>query len=163
MSMTDFTFSDQGFDTVRNPHPTFISLNEIFKESLTKAQTAANHLQITLRCETLPHVAGNQAELAKLFDELLDIILKYPPSGSRLFLYLDCEEEKKADTLLQDTFRRFVLKFHTNAGVPDNWKVVNSQALVNCKQILSDHNGNLALGHSSRTGCLFSISLPGKI
>jgi hypothetical protein len=162
MSISDFTFPDKGFDTVRNPHPTLLSLNEIFKESLKKAQAAASQLQIIVRCEPLPHIRGNAQAIATLFDELLGIILKYPPSGSRLFLYLHCDVDHTSGSFSSE-LQQYVLKFHSNAGVPENWKIINSQALINCRQVLSEHNGTLVINHSGGRGCLFSVSLPGKI
>jgi hypothetical protein len=103
--------------------------------------------------------------MVKLFDDLLGMILNHPPRASRLFLYVDCEEgySDVIDMNVEKGFERYIIKFHTNVTTHDNWKLVNSQTLVNCRQILSKYNANLAVNEISKTGCLFSLSLQGKI
>ena len=163
MSITDSTFPDKGFNMVRNPHPILLCLNQVFKESLKKAQATTSQHQIIVRCEPLPHIKGDAGAIAQVFDALLGIILKYPPSGSRLFLYLHCDVDQNASGSCTNELQHYVLKFHSNAGVPENWKIINSQHLINCRQVLSEHHGTLVINHSGGKGCLFSVSLPGKI
>jgi hypothetical protein len=78
---------------------------------------------------------------------------------------VDCEEDSSdvVDMYLDEAFKRYTIKFHTNVTTHNNWKLVNSQTLINCKQILSKYNANLAVNEVSKTGCLFSVSLQGKI
>jgi hypothetical protein len=122
-------------------------------------------LQLIVRCEALPKIQGNFNEMLKLFDHLLSMILSHHQKTSRLFLYVDCEEESNdvIDMSLEEGFKRYTIKFHTNITTQGNWKLLNNQALVSCQQILSNHSGNLAVNEISKTGCLFSVLLPGKI
>lgn len=165
MSVSDSTFPNKNIDavfhkaSVNNP----FSLNQVFKESLKKAQARADDLQMIVRCQNLPQIKGNPAEMVQLFDMLLAMILNNPPQNSKLYLYVDCEEDD-IDTIDSrfEGAKQYLIKFYTNITTHDHWKVLNSQSLINCKQILSGHHGNLVVNNISSTGCLFTISLPGK-
>lgn len=166
MSILDSTFPNRNYNTLQKQYPdSFVSLNTVLKESLKKVQTRADHLQLITRCEPLPQVKANYGDMVKFFDGLLGMILNSAPKTSKLFLYVDCEEaaNNAMEMNLGDGMKRYVIKFHTNISTHGNWKLVNSQALANCQQILFNHNGTLAVNEISRTGCLFSFSLPGKI
>lgn len=166
MSVLDSTFPNRNYNTLQKKYSNgLLDLNTVLKESLKKAQTEVDHLQLIVRCESLPQIKADQAEMEKLFDDLLGMILNHSPQTSRLFLYVDCEEDSGdvIDMNLEEGFKRYLIKFHTNVTTHDNWKLINSQSLINCRQILSRHNGNLAVNEISKTGCLFSVSLQGKI
>lgn len=165
MPVIDSTFPERNPNTLEKKHFTgLVSLNEVLKESLKKAQAQIDNVQLIVRCETLPQIKTDVAEMVKLFDDLLGMILNYPPKATRLFLYIDCEEDNSdiIDMTLEEGHKRYLIKFHTNITTHESWKLVNSQALINCRQILSRLNGNLAVNNISNTGCLFSVSLPGK-
>jgi hypothetical protein len=166
MSVLDSTFPNRNHPALQKKVSTgLLDLNIVLKESLKKAQTQVDNLQLIARCEALPHVKSDYAEMVKLFDDLLTMIMNTPPQASRLFLYVDCEEDSTdfIDMNSTEGFRRYTIKFHTNITTHENWKLINSQTLVGCKQILSKHNANLAVNEISKTGCVFSISLQGKI
>ena len=140
-----------------------LSLNQVFKESIKKAQAQADDLQMIVRCQNLPQIKGNYSEIVQLFDMLLAMILNNPPQHSKLYLYVDCEEDNvdMIDSHFEGA-KQYLVKFYTNITTHDHWKVLNSQSLINCKQILSNHHGNLVVNNISSTGCLFTISLRGK-
>lgn len=166
MSVFDSTFPGNNHNTLERKHfPTLLSLSDVLQESLKKAQNQVDKSQLIIRCETLPKIKADHKEMVGLFDKLLGMILGYPPNTSRLFLYIDCEEDTNdvIDISLEDGLKRYMIRFHTNITTHNNWKLINSQALIDCRQILSRHNGNLAVNDISSTGCLFSVSLPGKI
>lgn len=165
MSIFDSTFSDRNYKTLEKSFlPSLLPLNEILQESLKKAQAQVDRVQLIVRCESLPMIKADHDEMIKLFDDLISMILNQPPNTTRLFLYVDCEEDRSdiIDMSLSEEYRRYVIKFHTNITTHEHWKLVNSQTLANCRQILSRHNGNLVVNDVSSTGCLFSVSLPGK-
>jgi len=166
MSILDSTFPNRKYNTLQKKSPdNLLLLNHVLKESLKKAQAQVDHLQLIVRCETLPQIKADHNEMIKLFDGLLSIILNSSPQSSRLFLYVDCEDvaDDVVDMNWGEGFKRYIIKFHTNVSTHGNWKLVNSQALINCRQILSSHNGTLVVNEINSTGCLFSFSLPGKI
>jgi len=166
MSIPDSAFPDRKYNTLERKHISgLLSLNEVVQASLRKAQAQVDKVKPIVRCETLPLIVAHYDEMVKLFDELLGMILNHPPEGTRLFLYIYCEEDTSdiIDMTLEAGLSRYCIKFHTNVATHQNWKLVNSQGLTNCGQILSKHNGNLAVNDISSAGCLFSVLLPGKI
>ena len=161
----DSTFPEGDQKTFQRKHIVVpLALNEVLQESLRKAQVQVDKVKLIVRCETLPLVIAEHGEMVKLFDELLGMILNHPPDAGRLFLYINCEEDNSdiIDMTLEEGIKRYCIKFHTNIITHENWRLVNSQGLINCRQILSRHNGNLAVNDISGTGCLFSVSLRGK-
>jgi hypothetical protein len=166
MSIPDSPFPEGGQKILQRNHIAIpIALNEVLQESLRKAQLQVDRVKLIVRCETLPVVNAEHGEMVKLFDELLGMILNHPPDAARLFLYIHCEEDNSdiIDMTLEEGLVRYCIKFHTNISTHDNWRLVNSKGLINCRQILSRHNGNLAVNDIGNTGCLFSVLLPGKI
>jgi light-regulated signal transduction histidine kinase (bacteriophytochrome) len=166
MPILDSMFPDGNYNTLQKEYSGgLLNLNTVLKESLKKAQSQIDNLQLIVRCESLPQIKADHDDMVGLFDNLLGMILNHHSQTLRLFLYVDCEEASVdvIDMNIEEGFKRFTIKFHTNVTTHDNWKLVNSQALVNCRQILSRHNGNLAVNEISKTGCLFSVSLQGKI
>jgi hypothetical protein len=167
MSIFDSTFPKRNYKALEKsilPAGLF-SLNEILQESLKKAQAQVDKAQLIVRCESLPVVQADHSEIVKLFDDLIAMILNQPPNTTRLFLYIDCDEDNNdiIDMTLHPGFKKHLIKFHTNITTHEHWKILNNDTLINCKQILSRHNGNLMVHDVSSTGCLFAVSLPGKI
>jgi light-regulated signal transduction histidine kinase (bacteriophytochrome) len=166
MSIPDSSLPGKKYSALeRKQVPGLLSLNEVLQESLRKAQAQVDKVRLVVRCETLPVIIADRDEMVKLFDELLAMILNHQVDATRLFLFIYCQEDNTdiIDMTLEAGLRRYCIKFHTNVATHENWKLVNSQGLINCKQILSRYNGNLAVNDISSTGCLFSVLLPGKI
>jgi len=166
MPVLDSTFPNRNYNTLPKKYSSgLLDLNTVLKESLKKVQSEVRQLQLIVRCESLPQIKADYEETVRLFDDLLHMIFNHPPQTSRLFLYVDCEEDygDVIDMTLEEGFKRYIIKFHTNVTTHGNWKLINNQALINCRQILSRYNGNLAVNEISKTGCLFSLSLQGKI
>ena len=166
MTILDSESPHGNYNTLEKKYlPGLLSLNDALQESLKKGQAQVDKAQLIVRCEVLPRIKAGHDEMVKLFDDLLGMILKHSPNTSRLFLYIDCEEDNNdvIDMTLEEGLKRYVIKFYTNITTHSNWKLVNSEVLINCRQTLSRHNGNLAANDISGTGCLFSVLLPGKI
>ena len=162
MSLPDSSLTGNDHSTLERKQNCSLSLNDVLKGSLKKAQGAVDHLKIIVRCETLPVVKAGHDDMVRLFDDLLGMILNHPPSSSRLYLYVDCEQ-LPADAGAEEEEQRYLIRFHTNITTHDQWKLVNSQPLVHCRQILSRYGGTLVVNEINSSGCLFLLSLPGKI
>ena len=136
------------------------SLHSIINDSIRKLQAHHPGTSMVLRCEVLPEAYGNRQELTEFFERLIGLIMAQPPNGSRLLLHIDCEHA----TFESNPARHqgISLKIHTNITTDDHWKLVNSQVLAQCKMIVNNHNGSLQVNQITGTGCLFSVSLPGK-
>ena len=138
-----------------------VSLNELLRGSLSKWSDLYEPAQVILRCERLPLAAGARADLARLIDGLLYLILATPSMGSRRFLHIDCEQPavvamKKPDTL-------HLIRFHTNIVTGENWREQNAALLAECREIALRCDGDLTVHAVQNTGSLFSLLLPGKL
>jgi hypothetical protein len=141
-----------------------LNLNELMQQALHAFQTGGKHLNLIIRCESLPHIEGNKAQVSKLFANLLQTIVPFPPRGNKLFLYIDCEEQNKdIDAVLTNGHKRFLIQFYTNIITNESWKRINKPVLVSCEQIVAQLNASLTVNDIKNTGCLFSISLLGKL
>lgn len=166
MSIFDSTFPDRNYNTLeKNFPPALLSLNEILQESLKKAQAQVDRAQLIVRCENLPYIMADYNDMIKLFDGLISMILSQPPNTTRLFLYIDCDKDNSdiIGSSAKPGFDTYVIKFHTNITTHEHWKLLHNQTLASCKQTLLKYHGNLAVHNISSTGCLFSLSLQGKI
>lgn len=157
MSVTESTQNNSALDAVNYIPLDFLSLNDLFNERFRKAQTRLEQLNLIVRCESLPRITGNREEITLLIDTLLSMILQQPPVGSKLFLYVDCEEMRNGKEA-----GRYLIKFHTNLTTNDVWKEVNREELALCERIVARHDGTFSVNNISNTGCLFSLFLPGK-
>jgi hypothetical protein len=161
MSVTESIISEREGSVLKTDKgDRLLSLNELFKASLRKIQADKGDEQIILRCELLPSIEGSHGEIEKLFDIMVGMIVGHSPSSSKLFLYIDCTD--KGNLPDQDGFKTYEMRFYTNISTDEHWKVVNSQSIINCRHILSKHNGTLLVNHIISTGCLFVMTIAGK-
>lgn len=137
-----------------------VSLNEVWRRSLKKNEGLLRNTSVTVRCELLPQVEGDPWQLEMLFDRLLSLILNNPPVGSRLFLYVDCQEEifEKDGAEL----KKWTLRFSTNIPANEEWRQAHQPVLQECEKIVTRHNGELTVNRVQNTGCLFVMNLYGK-
>ena len=120
-----------------------------------------------LRSDKLPHVLGDEEVFLHLFKELVAMILNHPPQNSKLFLYVTCREdnpdEDVIDMRLTGDIRLFRTNFYTNITSDDQWTDLYKEDLAANSLLVEQNGGNFSFFPICNTGCLFSISLPGKI
>ena len=143
---------------------TMLSLNEIFKESMRKVVSERTASKVIARCENLPDISGNKEDIVDLFEELIGMIVTDKTAPTKLFLYIDCEESKDENLLkhFSEGFKTYTIKFRTNISPTKNWEEEHEMALNKCREIVSAHNAIFLVNSSNQTGCIFSITLPGK-
>jgi hypothetical protein len=140
-----------------------VDLNEALRNALQKIHSSLQKIDVSIRCESLPVISGNKDHISRLFDNLVSMIVSRRPVASKLFLYIDCEEEKDRvteGTLIREV-KNYSIKFHTNIS-SKSWKNLNQQVLSECGRILSEHHAGFVINNNDNTGCVFTISLPGK-
>jgi hypothetical protein len=161
MSITDSALPKMDNNDIKQPyHLETVSLNEIFKECMKEVQSQFE-VNIIVRCQSLPDIQGNKQELSCLFHTLMTMIVGHSNASSRLFLYVDCEEEIFSGSDSLETNKNFIIRFHSNISITEDWEKLNEEALEKCNNILSYHNGNFKVNLNS--GCLFSLTFPGKL
>jgi hypothetical protein len=136
-----------------------VHLSDLLTESLRKINKEIKDFDCSIRCESLPTIKGNKAKLSRLFDLLIAAIFASPPRGSKLFLYVDCIQERDARV---KKGIKYLIKFLTNVTIGKNWKELNADLLMESNQIILAHNGVFSINTVDNSGCLFTISFPGK-
>lgn len=141
-----------------------VKLSEIIQQSLQKFHKEVKSKKLIFRCEPLPAIPGDKLQIYKLLDGLVAAIITNPPIGNKLFLYVNCEKEKTdgMELTLTNGYKKYVIEFHTNIHTDQFWKIKNEGIMHECISIAQSCQGNLHVNDISKTGCLFSLSLPGK-
>jgi hypothetical protein len=116
-----------------------------------------------MRCEALPKVEGSLDQFRDIFEILLSAILIHPPNGSNLFLFIDCNELKEDTPPLKKGLKSYRIGIHTNIRTDEEWISRTRDELSYCERTLNQFGGSLTVNNIYSTGCLFVISLPGKI
>jgi hypothetical protein len=139
-----------------------INLNEIMQQCLLKFQNNTN-LNMIVRCEPLPFVEADRSAMTKVFDKIVNMIGRYPPQGSKLFLYVDCIEAKGGTGSQYLTGnKKYSIDFHTNTNADDKWKLEHQQTIKECASILAPYSAGIIVNEIRSAGCLFTISLLSK-
>lgn len=143
-----------------------IDLNEVVQSALQKSSGDRKDWLI-LRSDKLPLVCGSRYQVAQLFEAIVSMIINHPPANSKLFLYIKCVAEERdpevLDLRLSPGYGMYQLHFYTNITTGSDWQLVYKDQLVSCGLTAQDYKGSFAFHPISNTGCLFSLTLPGKI
>jgi hypothetical protein len=155
--------------TIRNndqafvPGSTLVLLNEVLQQSLLKCDAANPKLNAIVRCESLPQIPGSPAPWAALFDFLLATITDGDPIGSRLFLYIDCKEGVTESGNAAEGIRWYQVSFHTNITADEAWCLRNKEKIEQSHLRAATCGGSLSVQNLAQTGCLYLITISGKI
>jgi hypothetical protein len=142
-----------------------IHLNGIMQQALQRLQHVNKGLDLIVRSEVLPVIEGDKKTIVRVFDDIVHMIVSPPPTGTRLFLYVDCEEEPKeaSGAELVKIYKRYTLNFHTNINTNEAWKTAHEKTIARCRTLLAQYGASFTVKEVKSTGCLFSISLLGKM
>lgn len=142
-----------------------VDLNEIL-QAVCNRYIIEQGKDFILRFENLPLVQGSEQVFQKLFDSIASMVLNHPPYRSKLFLYVTCKEEMEGDVMdlrLAGDIRLYKIDFYTNITTDEKWIEQYSSTINECDLIARQSSGSFSFFPICNTGCLFSISLPGKI
>lgn len=139
-----------------------VSLNEVMQQSLQRFQLGRNS-DVIIRCENLPDIEIDRNEIGEIFNDILNMIINFPPAGNKLFLHVDCEEERIESDDPALAKKVFNIHFHTNCRADDKWKLDHRQTIEKCATLLAQYHAGFTVNEIKAAGCLFSISLPGKM
>lgn len=142
-----------------------VDLNEIL-QAVCNRYIIEQGKDFILRFENLPLVQGSEQVFQKLFDSIASMVLNHPPYKSKLFLYVACKEQIEdeiMDLRLTDAIRLYKIDFYSNIITDQQWIEQYGSTLNECDLIARQSSGSFTFFPICNTGCLFSISLPGKI
>ena len=117
--------------------------------------------EMILRCDDLPLVNGTEATYEKAFCILLQLILGEKKKLPAVFLHIHCTAEE-IDSSRPTELKQFSIQFNTNIAATANWLKQHEQEITDAKTLLQQNGAALLVNQLKFTGCIFSISLPGK-
>jgi hypothetical protein len=139
-------------------------LNDVMQQSLHRFQSGIRNQNVIVRYESLPVIEADKTAMIKVFGSLVQMIINHPPEGSKLYLYVDCEEEsREQDSETHYVSKRYFIRFHTNITTNEEWKAEYQRVLEECTAMLKQFGAGFTVNEIKNTGCLFSISLSGKL
>jgi len=143
---------------------TKLSLNEVFQKELRQLVREAP-VAVIFRCQSLPLVEGERSQWEEVARVLVALLASTCNSNQRLFLHVDCEEEKEKSgtATIGTSTNRYEIGFHTNFAVTREWINRHEEGITYCRQLLSILQAGFTVNHINQSGRLFSISLPGKL
>lgn len=141
-----------------------VALDDILKQVFKEEKIGLQHLQAIVRCDALPQVAGSASQLTSLIRCIIKMILNHPPDGTKLFLYVKCSKARVEDEQVKALgFSTYEINFHTNIRGDEHWQRQYAGELAACHDICQGFAGSLVVHPITNTGCLFTVTLPGKI
>ncbi|HVG17139.1 MAG TPA: hypothetical protein VM935_19355 [Chitinophagaceae bacterium] len=143
-----------------------VDLNEVLKTSMNKIEGEKGHVPVIVKYDKIPVVKGKREELSLLFGELLNMVFSSPPPNNKILLYIQCVEDTVDEDIMDLSDAKvssFSILFHTNIETSKTWTEQNKAMLEACRHNASQIRGTLAHYNITKTGCLFSLKLSGKI
>ena len=142
-----------------------VDLNKIVKTVLEANKQQLQQLSAILRCDHLPFVQADMHTLGELFTSLFKVMIDHPPSANNLFIYLKCKQVKDENLTLgfRDDFTLYNISFHTNIKHGAQWQQLYETKLEECALICERLRGSFENHSKSNSGCIFSLTLPGKL
>lgn len=141
-------------------------LNDILQSVLDK-YTVDQEKGFIFRFDKLPFAFGSKEHYTCLFEALISMIISHPPFNSKLFLYVRCTEEKRDEEIMDLTLTGgsslYKIDIYSNITTDKNWELGYQNKLAECALEATKNSGSFSFSPISNTGCLFSVTLPGKI
>ena len=141
-----------------------VDLNSVINQVFEKKKHVLQEQMAIVRCDVLPSVKGDTEKLYRLIDHLLNMIVNHPPAGTQLFIYVKCEPSRSEiiDLGISDDVKLFDISFHTNIHNGQDWYCLYNPVLQECALICKQHNGSFEANPISKSGCIFTLTIPGK-
>ncbi len=142
-----------------------VQMNEVVQHHLLSRRPQIEAMQVIIRYDALPQVAGSRQDVAALLSHVFNSILDNPPAGTKLFIYIRCEIDKSEimDLTLPDGFQQYQISVYTNIVADESWQLQQQPVLAEMKALAERLKGTFDHYSIVKTGCLYQLVLPGKI
>lgn len=140
---------------------TFVDTNKVLRKAI---QTLSPDLrnEVVLRCDDMAHLQGVEENIEQAFTQLLQLIAAEKATDKKLFLHITCFHDDKApEETIDNGLQRYIVQFHTNISLSVTW-LQEAESRINGIASLLLPFGKLQVNQLKNSGCVFSISLPGK-
>jgi len=144
------------------PQATLVDTNLVLRKAIKKLSPEIRK-EVVLRCDELVRLQCAEENIEEAFTQLLQLIADAKPSDKKLFLHITCfQETKKEKETIAPGLQRYVIQFHTNVSLPVGGMQEAEFRINNIASLLPPFGGSLQVNQLKNSGCVFSISLPGK-
>lgn len=150
--------------SLKQPAPPLVDSNKVLQRALKKISAEAKNAMV-LRCDELPYLQGTEETIELAFTRLLQLILEKKDAVIKVYLHISStlstiKELKASD---RPDLHRFLVRFHTNLVPDKDWLKKAKESINGIASVLSIYDGNIAIQQLKSSGCVFYISLPGKL
>ncbi|MBN1681382.1 MAG: HAMP domain-containing histidine kinase [Anaerolineae bacterium] len=153
-------------DGVESEHNLFdlaVLIRQIYEQYASRAEQAGITLDLDTSLESVM-IIGDESQLTRMLENLLDNALKFTPADGNVTLSLDMDPDqvylRVADTgigIPPDDLPKLFSRFHRGRNA--SAYLGNGLGLVITKAIVADHNGSIAV-ESNGKGTCFVVNLP---
>ena len=95
------------------------------------------------------------------------MIVSHPPQGSKLYLYVKCFPETVDDDVMDLRVDAqtaiYKIEIYSNITTDKEWEMLHQAKLAECNLQAAKVKGRFSFSPVVNTGCVFSLTLPGKI
>lgn len=152
------------------PHPgdaacALVNMNEVVQYHLISRRQQIEALQAIIRFDALPQVSASREAISKMVNLIFNSILDFPPAGTKLLIYIKCEPENPEimDLSLPEGFQQYAISVYTNIITDEAWQQAQQQPLTEMQTLAEGAAGTFSSYNIAKTGCLYSLLLPGKL
>lgn len=142
--------------------PGLADLNEIIHNNLVAARQKVDELRAIVRSDALPLVKGDASRLSRLFGGMINSILDHPPTGTKLFIYIRCEKDRGNVPANEEGLQPYSICIFTNIKTGADWMQLHAPRIQEAAAYMNTISGSLACHAINCTGCLYTVTLPGK-
>lgn len=139
-----------------------VDTNSVLRKAIQKLSPEVRS-EVVLRCDELVQLQCSEENIEKVFSQLLQLITGAKPAEKKLFLHITCfKEMKKEKETIALGLKRYIIQFHTNVTLHSPWIQEAENRISTIASLLPPFGGSLQVNQLKNSGCVFSISLPGK-
>jgi hypothetical protein len=132
-------------------------LQKIFQQLSTEVRG-----RFILRCDELPLLQADEADLETIFSSLLKLLLEQKTAGtSKPFLHIQCRLEEES-LKVNGGINQYNIQFTTTLKTNTDWLATQQVQLNDISTRLQRNRGRLTVSGLTNNCCVFSFSLPGK-
>jgi two-component system, sensor histidine kinase and response regulator len=152
-------------------HPTIVDLTDLVESVSAEFAAIAQQQGVTLvqeRADAPVLIQGDAALLRRVLDNLLSNALKFAPDQSEVTLAVLAHDDQvllqvrdRGKGVSPELREQIFAKFEIGQHLPQMKQI--GLGLAFCKMVVEAHGGQIQVGDHHPIGCMFTITLPGRL
>jgi two-component system, sensor histidine kinase and response regulator len=152
-------------------HPTIVDLTDLVEAVSAEFAAIAQQQGVTLvqeRADEPVLIQGDAALLRRVLDNLLSNALKFAPDQSAVTLAVLAHDDQvllqvrdRGKGVSPELREQIFAKFEIGQHLPQMKQI--GLGLAFCKMVVEAHGGQIQVGDHPPIGCMFTITLPGRL